>query len=116
MSISVAVAEIPSQVAGRWGYLVLAGGTDVSGTDSPAKVVALSPSLSSTKLVFDAGTGGMFRRAERAGVGTFVVVPNGDGEFGEYSLVIDGTVSTDGEMIVFDPTSAVWHRPAPPLR
>lgn len=108
MSISVAVSEIPSLVEGRWGYVVLA-----TGADAAAKVVALSPSVSSAHLVFDAGTGGMFRRAEQGGVGTFVVVPNGVGERGEYSLVIDGAVSTDGEMIVLEPTSAVWHRPAP---
>ena len=111
MSISVAVADIPSLVSGRWGYVVLAAGADAA-----AKVVALSPSVSSTRLIFDAGTGGMFRRAHQGGEGTFVVVPSGVGELAEYSLVIDGMVSTDGEMIVLEPTSAVWHRPAPPLR
>lgn len=111
MSISVSIAYIPSLVAGRWGYVVLAADAGAA-----AKVVALSPAVSSTRLVFDAGTGGMFRRAEQGGMGTFVVVPNGVGDLGDYSLVIDGTVSTDGDTIVLEPTSAVWHRPAPPVR
>ncbi|MDA3014806.1 MAG: hypothetical protein O3A89_04490 [Actinomycetota bacterium] len=110
MSIVVDVTDVPGLVRDRWGFLVI--GADDPGA-SP-KVLSLRPAVRNTELAFDVGSGGMWRRADAASVATFVVAPDGVGEFGEYSLIIDGSIDTMGDVVSFTPTAAVWHRPAPP--
>lgn len=109
MSIQVDVNEIANLVAGKWVYLILGSG-DV---DVPAKAMSLYPKVDGPTLVFDAGSGGMLKRAANGGAATVLVPPSGDGEFGSYSLVVDGTVTVAAGQVVVEPSSGVWHRPAP---
>ena len=109
MSIVVHVTDVPGLVSDRWGFLVIAGDEPAA----PPKLMSLRPAARENDLFFDVGSGGMWRRAGEAAVATFVVVPDGVGEFGDYSLIVDGAIDVVGDLVQFTPTAAVWHRPAP---
>ncbi len=109
MSISVDLADLEAVVAGRWGYLIVGS----SQSERPPKVMALCPRVADGVFILDVGLGGMYRLAQAGGVCSFVLPPTGEGPLGEYSLVIDGALGVDGDLVQVVPASAVWHRPAP---
>ena len=109
MSIRVDRSDVPALLAGRWGYLVVAGS---SPPDAP-RALAVRPRVENGAVRVDVGTGSVAALiAGGAGV-SLVMVPDGQGELGAYSLIVDGSAVVHGGTAEFTPTGAVWHRPAP---
>jgi len=110
MSIRVPSSDVPDLLIDRWGYLVVEGG---SGGFAP-RVLAVRPSVVDGLVCIPVGSGSVASSlAAGAGV-ALVMVPDGRGELGAYSLIVDGSGTVEGEVLTFTPSGAVWHRPAPP--
>jgi hypothetical protein len=109
MSIRVDRSDVPALLAGRWGYLVVAGSTP---PDAP-RALAVRPRVEDRVVLVDVGTGSVAALiAGGAGV-SLVIVPDGQGDLGAYSLIVDGSAVVHDGAAEFTPTGAVWHRPAP---
>lgn len=109
MSIRVDPTDVPSLIAGRWGYLVVTG---TRPSDAP-RALAVRPRVDDGVVRIDVGTGSVAGLiAAGAGV-SLVIVPDGSGDLGAYSLIVDGSAVVHDGSAEFSPTGAVWHRPAP---
>lgn len=109
MSIRVDPAEVPELITGRWGYLVVTGAEP---SDAP-RALAVRPRVDGGVVRVDVGTGSVATLlAGGAGV-SLVIVPDGEGDLGAYSLIVDGSAVVHDGTAEFSPTGAVWHRPAP---
>ncbi len=106
MSIPVALADLEAATVERgWAYLLTVR------DDMRPHVVAVSPAWMGGRLVIDVGTSTARNAGERPAVSLCYPPVEVDG----YSLIVDGTAAIDGEgRLVFDPSGAVLHRPAPP--
>jgi hypothetical protein len=109
MSIRVAATDVPALVTDRWGYLVVA--------DEPAgaapRVLAVRPEVVGDTMRIPVGSGSVAGLLSGGAGVCLVVVPDGRGDLGEYSLIVDGSGTLDGGVLAFTPSGAVWHRPAP---
>lgn len=106
MSIPVPLPDLGSAlVSYPWGYLVTVG------DDMRAHSLAVPTNFDGTSLRVGGG------RTARRNVGSrpdvTMVFPHPAA--GEYSLIVDGTASVDGDDVVVVPSHAVLHRPALPL-
>lgn len=106
MSIPVALPTLADTMA-RYGFAYLLTSTDGGGAPH---AVAVTPVLRGEALVI-----GDLGRRSRSNIGprpaVALVWPPKDE--GDYSLIVDGQASLDGEMLTVVPTRAVLHRPAP---
>jgi hypothetical protein len=110
MSIEVSLDELGDEVS-RWGFCYL---LTVSEGERP-HLLALHPDVvgagGDVRLRFDAGGGRACRNAAERPDVTLVFPPVSHSE--GMSLVVDGTATVDGSIVVVAPTRAVRHRPAP---
>ena len=106
MSIPVAIPDLEAATAERgWAYLLTVR------DDLRPHVVAVTPVWEAERLVMGVGRGTARNAGERPAVTLCYPPVEPDG----YSLIVDGTAEVDAEgRIVFDPSGAVLHRPAPP--
>jgi len=109
MSIRVVAGDVPALVTGRWGYLVVAGG---SGDVAP-RALAVRPVVVDDEVRITVGSGSVAALVAGGAGASLVLVPDGRGDLGEHSLIIDGSGTVHGEVLTFIPSGAVWHRPAP---
>ena len=106
MSIPVPLPDLGSTlVSYPWGYLVTVG------DDMRAHSLAVPTSFDGTSLRVAGGRTARRNIATRPEV--TMVVPHPAA--GEYSLIVDGVASLDGDDVVVVPSHAVLHRPALPL-
>ncbi len=105
MSIPVAIPDLEAATAEReWAYLLTVR------DDLRPHVVAVTPVWEASRLAMDVGRGTSHNASERPAVTLCYPPVEPDG----YSLIVDGTAEVDTEgRIVFDPSGAVLHRPAP---
>ena len=106
MSIPVAIPDLEAATAERgWAYLLTVR------RDLRPHVVAVTPVWEAERLAMDVGRGTARNASERSAVTLCYPPVEPDG----YSLIVDGTAEVDGEgRLMFDPSGAVLHRPAPP--
>lgn len=104
MSIPVDVTTLGEQMAGHAFCYLLTVGDD----DRP-HAVAVRPVLTDGVLSAEAGRRTCANAASRPAV-SLVFPPATPGE---YSLIVDGRASIDGELVRIVPSRAVLHRPAP---
>jgi hypothetical protein len=109
MSIRVEASDVPALLSDRWGYLVVGGGSG----DSAPRVLAVRPSVVDGLVRIPVGSGSVAGLLAGGAPASLVIVPDGEGELGAYSLIVDGSGTVDGESFTFAPSGAVWHRPAP---
>ena len=106
MSIPVPLPELGSAlVSYPWGYLVTVG------DDQRAHSLAVPTNFDGTSLRLSGGRTARRNVVSRPDV--TMVFPHPAA--GEYSLIVDGTASVDGDDVVVVPSHAVLHRPALPL-
>lgn len=110
MSIRVAASDVPELVTDRWGYLVVEGGS----AGAAPRVLAVRPEVIDGQVRIAVGAGSVAASLVAGAGASLVLVPDGHGELGAYSLIVDGSGTVDGEFFTFAPSGAVWHRPAPP--
>lgn len=112
MSKVVELTALADEVA-RWGPGFL---LSVSDGERP-HLLALEPQViedgDGVMLRFAVGGGRVLRNASARPAVTVLFPPQPDGD--GFSLVVDGMASVDGETVDVRATSAVLHRPAPPL-
>ena len=106
MSIPVALPTLADAIARyRFAYLL----TSSDGGKAP-HAVAVTPVLRGEALVIgDLGSKSRSNAGQRPAV-ALVWPPKDEGD---YSLIVDGQASLDGETLTVVPTRAVLHRPAP---
>ena len=105
MSIPVPLAELGSALAAYpWGYLVTVG------DDMRAHSLAVPTNFDGSSM--RAAGGRTARRNIVSRPNVTMVFPHPAA--GEYSLIVDGTASADGDDLVVVPSHAVLHRPALP--
>ncbi len=103
MSIPVALPELGETLAAYpWGYLVTVG------DDMRAHSLAVPTNYEGGSL--RAAGGRTARRNIVHHPDVTMVFPHPSA--GEYSLIVDGTASEDGDDVVVVPSNAVLHRPA----
>lgn len=105
VSIAVAVDRLGETIAG-YGFAYLL----TIGDDARPHVTAVSPTWSDARVrVADPGRRTRANVAERPQVTVVWPPPTPDG----YSLIVDGTGTLDGDLLLVAATRAVLHRPAP---
>ncbi len=105
MSIPVPLDELEAQlVAYPWGYLITVSDTQ------RAHSLAVPTKFVDGVLIADAGRGTRSFAEARPNVTMAFPSPTP----GDYSLIVDGDASIDGDAVHVRPTSAVLHRPALP--
>ena len=109
MSIRVEPADVPDLIAGRWGYLVVTGARP---SDAP-RALAVRPRVDDGVVRVEVGTGSVAALLTGGAGVSLVIVPDGSGDLGAYSLIVDGSATVHDGAAEFAPTGAVWHRPAP---
>ena len=103
MSIPVSLTELGTTLAGYpWGYLVTVG------DDLRAHSLAIPTNYDGSSLRAAGGRTAHRNIVERPDVTMVFPHPTA----GEYSLIVDGTASSDGDDVVVVPVHAVLHRPA----
>jgi hypothetical protein len=103
VSIPVGLEELDGVLdAYPWGYLVTVG------DDGRAHTLAVPTDWRDDALQLTIGRSTRANAAARPGV--TMMFPPDDG-FG-FSLIVDGTLTVDGDTAVFTPSHAVLHRPA----
>ncbi|MFM9037470.1 MAG: hypothetical protein ACKOJ9_07275 [Actinomycetota bacterium] len=108
MSIRIEPIELAAAVRGRdFVYLVTRG-------DERSHVVALKYSVEGKSVTMRGAGRSSITNIERASAVALVWPPAPLApENSEYSIVADGTAMIDGESVVVDVVTAVFHRPAP---
>jgi hypothetical protein len=106
MSIPVALTDLEAATSERgWAYLLTVR------DDLRPHVVAVTPVWEGDRMVMDVGRGTARNAGERPEVTLCYPPVDPDG----YSLIVDGAAEVDADgRVVFDPSGAVLHRPAPP--
>lgn len=105
MSIEVPLSELDAALAPYpWGYLLTV--TD----DGQARVMAVPSALTLGRWRIVAGERTRSNAAARPAVAMVFPPASGAG----HSLVVDAVATTDGDVLVVEPTHAVLHRPALP--
>lgn len=105
MSIPVALSTLADAIA-RYRFAYLLTSSDAGAPHA----VAVTPMLKGGALVID-GLGRRTRSNAAQRPAVALVWPPGNE--GDYSLIVDGQASLDGEILSVEPTRAVLHRPAP---
>jgi len=106
VSISVSVDRIRDELP-RFGPTPTVFLLSVTGRQTP-HAVSVSPEWDGDRLVMRVGQGTASNAAERSSVTLLWPPP----EPGEFSLIVDGTASVDGDRVIVTPESAVLHRAA----
>jgi len=103
MSIPVPLTELGATLAAYpWGYLVTVG------DDMRARSLAVLTTYDGSSLRAAGGRSARRNIVPRPDVTMVFPHPTA----GKYSLIVDGTASTDGDDVVVVPSHAVLHRPA----
>lgn len=109
MSIPVAIDDLVAETE-RYGFAYLLTVRD----DQTPHIVAVNPAWRDGRAVMEVGRGTARNARARSSV-TLCFPPTADGG---YTLITDGIATVedgaDGEVVSFEPTGAVLHRPASP--
>jgi hypothetical protein len=105
MSIKVELSEVRDVAAAQMGFAYLLTVTD----DATPHLIAITPVFGDGEITCDAGKTSRRNVGARPNVSLLwpPVVAS------DYSLIVDGTATVDGETVRIAPTRAVRHRPAP---
>ena len=106
MSISVSLDRIRDELA-RFGPEPTAYMLSVTGRQTP-HAVSVTVDWDGDRLVMKVGKGTASNASERSSV-SLLWPPASPGDF---SLIVDGTASVDGDVVTVTPESAVLHRAA----
>lgn len=103
MSIAVPLDELADRLAAYpWGYLVTVR------DDGRAQSLAVPTRYADGALVATVGRGTAANAVARPNVTLLFPGPTGE----DFSLIVDGDATLDGDQIAVTPTWAVLHRPA----
>ena len=105
MSIKVELSEVREVADAQMGFAYLLTVTD----HATPHLIAITPHFGDGEITCDAGKTSRANVAVRPTVSLLwpPVVAS------DYSLIVDGTATVDGETVRITPTRAVRHRPAP---
>jgi hypothetical protein len=105
VSIKVELSEVRAVADTQMGFAYLLTVTD----DATPHLVAITPRFGDGDITCDAGMTSRANIGARPAVSLLwpPVVAS------DYSLIVDGTATVDGETVRIAPTRAVRHRPAP---
>lgn len=104
MSVAVPLVELAAAME-RHDYAFVLSVAD----DGRPRILSLRPVWRGDSLLLDLGPSGRRNATERPLLTLVFPSPDPDG----FSLVVDGTASVEAEFVVFVPSRAVLHRPAP---
>ncbi|NND75782.1 MAG: pyridoxamine 5'-phosphate oxidase family protein [Ilumatobacter sp.] len=105
MSIPVELADLRAKTAEYdWAYLLTVGG------DLRPHIVAVTPVWEGDVLAMSVGRGTAANATSGPAISLCYPPVEPDG----HSLIVDGTAEVNEQTVMFAPTGAVLHRPAPP--
>ena len=105
MSIKVEVDDIRAVADGQAPFAYFISVSD----DASAHMIAIRPAIGATDIVCEVGKTSRANAVARPTVSLLWPPATPD----DYSLIVDGTATVDGETVRITPTRAVRHRPAP---
>ena len=105
MSIAVEIDDLPAAIEQQIGWCYLLSVTD----EGQARVIAIEPQWA-VGGVLQSEVGGRTAGNVRARPEITLVFPPAAAD--GYSLIVDGTAAVDGNVVSFEPFTAVLHRPA----